>query len=384
MWSSSLDMAYGALGIDDGASLADEDVGVAYYKSGSRDALKFIAEARQSRFLRFLATIGQHLDDKNVAVLAKKNFATSTEPENIGETSNDTGLVGEGLASGESTQNLPAASPKSEKEMDAYGEHYAPREHSPSEPRSPSSSEASFSSSDGTGADSDFSEEFCGIFFDHTLWRCEECCGELVDWNCPNRHNLRRCNTCGSELDNGSCEKCQGKCGDCGGEKIDGQCCNCEVDEGSEDEDIIAFDEKDGLWRCISCQWEVEANNDTDDNCHCMNDKGEAHFIDISDCLDYDPADSCSSADDSTDSEGDSDDEGFIDDTEIPSDDSDSNAAIETVHLAEIAKGAAKVKDKENIKPTAMSDDIEIIDTPTANGPPKLPSNIVDCESMDM
>ena len=49
-----------------------------------------------------------------------------------------------------------------------------------------------------------------------------------------------------------------------------------------------------------------------------------------------------------------------------------------------MAKGAKMAKDKENIEPTASSDDIEIIDAPTADGPPNLPSNIIDCESMDV
>ena len=73
-------MAYLALGIHNADSLADEDIGVAYYKKrlldveDSTNALNFIAEARKSRFLRFLATIGEHLNENNVAVLAQKTF----------------------------------------------------------------------------------------------------------------------------------------------------------------------------------------------------------------------------------------------------------------------------------------------------------------------
>lgn len=90
MWTSNLKSAYSALDIHDGASMADEDLGVAYYRASLRyestiDALVFIADARKSRFLRFLATLGEHLNDENVAVLAKKTFAKSPEPEAVGE-----------------------------------------------------------------------------------------------------------------------------------------------------------------------------------------------------------------------------------------------------------------------------------------------------------
>ncbi|CAF9913220.1 MAG: hypothetical protein ALECFALPRED_008723 [Alectoria fallacina] len=401
-------MAYFALGIDNGALLTDEDVGVACYKRRSldrefstflRDALEFIAEARKSRFLRFLATIGEHLNEKNVAVLAKKTFAASSEHENFAEESVSAESVNEGPTGGESFQNLASESSESEMEMDTYGEYYATSEDSPSQPRSPSSSEASISSNDGMSADSDFSEEVCGVFFDQYIWRCEECSTALVDWKCPRGHELRRCKTCGWQLENGPCHGCLGMCGACGGERVDGQCRSCGAGAESEDEDTIVFDELDGLWRCIYCQWEVEADNETDGNCHCLNDKREAHFIDLSDCLDYEPADSCSSEDDSTDSESNSDDEGFIDDAEIPMDEIAPDAAIEAVNLAalypagevakimkfvEMAKGAKTAEDKENVEPIASSDDIEILDAPTANELPKLPSNIIDCESMDI
>lgn len=398
--------AYWYLGLDDtnDASLADEDIGVAFYKSlfrqnSSRNALNRIAEYRKSRFLRFLATIGEHLNERNVAVLAKKTWAASPEPESVDEEPISPEPVGAEPADEELPQNHVSEAPESEMEMDAYGEPYATSEDGPSQPISPSSSEASFSSSDGMNADSDFSEEVGGIFFDRFVWRCEECSSALLDWKCLNGHELTRCKNCGWQLDNGPCQRCLGMCDACGGEMVGGQCISCGAGEESEDEDTIVFDEGEGLWRCVYCQWEVEAENETDGNCHCLNDKLEAHFIDLSDCLDYEPADSCSSEDDSTDSEPNSDDEGFIDDTEIPLDGTEPDAAIENVNLAaiypaceiekitkatEMVNAAEMIKDKENVEPTASSDDIEVINGPIAHGPPKLPSNIIDCESMDM
>ena len=404
MWNSSLSDAYLALHIDNHVDLTDEDVGVAFYKQRRyisvmehfeflKEALEFIAVARKSRFLRFLATIGEHLNEKNVAVLAKKTFPAPPEPEDVSKEVFKSESAGEGPASGELSQNSAAALSESEMEMDAYGEYYATSEDSPSQAQSPSSSEASINSSTGMSADSDFSEEVSGMFFDQHVWRCEECSTMLVDWKCPNGHDSRRCETCGWQLDRGPCQRCLGICGARGGEKVDDQCGRCEE---SEDEDFMAFDAWDNVWRCTYCQWEVEADSETDGNCRCRDDMNEAYFIDLSNYLDYEPADSCSSEADSTDSEPKSDDEGVIDATEIPIDGIASNAALDAVGLAalypavEVAKimEAAKVAkgagDKENVEPTASSDDIEIVDATTADGPAKLPSNIIDCESMDM
>lgn len=401
---STLQMAYIALGIDNGASCADGDVGVAFYKNLSEtgelstyslNALEFIAEARRSQFLDFLATIVGHLNEKEITALAKKTFPASPESGNVGEELVSAESVGEGSVDEECSQDPTTESSKSEMEVDAFGKIYATSEDSPPQLRSPSSSEASISSSNGMGTDSDFSEEVSGKVFDGHIWRCEECWTALVDWKCPNGHVSECCKTCGWQLDNGPCKRCLGMCGACGRDRVDGECSNCEAGEESEDEDAIAFDNTDGLWRCTDCHWEVEADNETDGNCHCLNDKREAHFIDLSDCLDYEPADSCSSEDDSTDSEPDSGDEGFIDDSEISEHGIAPDAAIETINLAplypayrasdvaKITKAAEMARDKENNTPTASSDDIEIIDAPTANGPSSLASNIIECESMD-
>ena len=428
MWNFTLYGAYLALGIHNGDSLADEDVGVAYYKERplkveySTNALEFIAEARRSRFLRFLATIGEHLNEKNIAILANKTFPASPEPENSGEVFDATGLVGkmteaptepenideesigakaaeDGSANDECSQNHGRGSPESEMEVDAFGEHYSTSSNIPSKPRIPSTPEASISSSDGASADSDLSEEVGGMFFSQHSWHCEECCSVLVNGKCPDGHELRRCKNCGWQLDSGPCQRCPGTCDACGGESVDGQCNNCGAGEESEDDDTIAFDEGDKIWRCVSCMWEVEADNESDGNCHCLNDKGETHSIDLSGYHDYEPADSCSSEDDSTDSESNSDDERLIDDTEVSIDGIPADTTTEPVNLAALypareienilkatakAKGAKNIENKENLGSIASSDDIEIIDAPTANVLPILPDNIIDCESMDI
>ena len=87
----------------------------------------------------------------------------------------------------------------------------------------------------------------------------------LVDGKCPNSHDLRRCKNCGWQLENGRCQKCLVKCDACSAENIDSRCSDCGVGEESED-DAIAFDEMDGLWRCVYCSWEVEADSEIDGN----------------------------------------------------------------------------------------------------------------------
>ena len=416
MWEKSLGAAYDALHIGAvGASFADEDVAIAFYNANRNmgnfpsedvvsffgDALNFIAEARRSRFLRFFATIAERLDEKNVEVLAEKTFATLPEPENGSEEGVNAEGAGISSTNEKSAQTPASESTESGMEVETDEECDTTSEDSPSEPRSPSSAEAFITSSDDMSTDSDFSEEVGGMLFDHHVWRCEQCYTMLVDWKCPNGHELRRCETCGWQLDNnGPCQRCLGTrtSGARGrGSLFDEQNYDhCGGIEESENEDEIYFDDTEKIWRCTSCHWEIEADNETDGNCHCLNDKQELHFINLTDCLEYSPVDSCSSDDDeSTDSEEpNSDDEEFIDDTEIPLDGIASNAAVDAAHLAmwystwrnfRPMVGAADVKeDKENVEPSAVSDEVIDVDGQTAKEPSNMPNHIIDRESMDI
>ena len=81
--------------------------------------------------------------------------------------------------------------------------------------------------------------------------------------------------------------------------------------------DVITYDDVDGVWRCSECQWEIEADNETDGNCHCVEEEGRIRRVDLSQIPDYEPADDgASSIESSSDQEGDSDDEDAIDDGE--------------------------------------------------------------------
>ena len=100
---------------------------------------------------------------------------------------------------------------------------------------------------------------------------------------------------------------------------------------------------------------------------------------------------------DSTDSEPNSNVEGLIDDTKVPINSIAPNAkavhlaalysapsAAEITKTAEMAKGGKEAKDKENGEPCDSSDDIEIIDAPIVDRSLEQPSNIIDCESVDI
>lgn len=188
--------------------------------------------------------------------------------------------------------------------------------------------------SDDYSADSDFSEEVDERrYFDATdkVWHCEACDELLVDDNCPAGHAaIVRCQTCGWKVEQGLCPRCQPCCDDCGTEKLGSYCDYCQRYEGSgEDEDVIAFDIKDEVWRCIHCCWEIEPQKGGDGSCFCLNEAGEKHHIDLSECPDYEPADAdyCDSEDDDVsddEEEPTSEDEAFIDNEGENDDDGDS------------------------------------------------------------
>ena len=104
----------------------------------------------------------------------------------------------------------------------------------------------------------------------------------------------------------------------CGKDKVSEVYAECDsgIEESKVGKDIIIFDYVDGVWRCSECRWEIEADNKTDGNCHCLDEEGGwMRVVDLSQIPEYEPADDASSSTEcSSDQEGDSDDEDFIDD----------------------------------------------------------------------
>jgi hypothetical protein len=384
LWKE-IDVAYDSMGCN--SSTSDEDVVVAYYPKLQSSSLGFdysghlktIALERKSCFLLFILSIHQHLNNENVAILAKKVPVILATPET-------------NIEHVESSQPEGTLSSGTDTELDEYGEPYGTQEETSetksSGLKSPSSLEADLtSSSDDVIMDSDFEEDVGGIDFGNSSWRCEDCGCSIEDGSCPNGHDLKRCMTCDWQLVNGICPSCDG----CGMGKEDGGCPGCASDG---DEDFIVSDSHDGIWRCIYCQWEVEADNETDGNCHCLNPQREARYLDLSECPDYHPADFDSSSDESaSDEEPDSEDERFID-NEAVAVEGVFDHATEATSLASItlegrgpnsihraakdAKTMVAAEDKENMEPD-ISTDAAIVAGPDVGG-----SNIVDIESMDM
>ena len=126
------------------------------------------------------------------------------------------------------------------------------------------------------------------------------------------------CKSCGWNTV-GDCLRCPKTCQGCGEDKVSAVCAECDPknEEIKVRRDIIVFDDKDGVWRCSECQWEIEADNETDGNCHCEDEEGGVRMVDLSQIPEYERADdAASSTESSSDEEGDSDDEYFIDDRE--------------------------------------------------------------------
>ena len=347
----SSEAAYLILGCDE--AQPDEDIVVTWYSRTpfKLGALRAIAGARQSRFLFFVLSIHQHLNDTNVAILAKKTPFTDSED-----------LLGAEHQDLDSSPVQKDSSSGSEISLDEYGEVNAISEASDQGLKSPCSESYIASSAEDMDMDSDFEEESGGAYFDGKSWHCEECSYEFVDGKCPCGGELRRCESCNCQCTSQLCFECSKKCDACGGETVDGVCENCTGDEESNDDKVIEYDLKDSVWRCTDCQWEVEADNGVDGNCHCLNERGEARYLDLSECIDYEPADSCSSQDDSASDEPDSLDESAIDDEEERSD-LDETSGPTGNDTATIAEQDPE-QDKENPPPNPSSDDVQLVDRP--------------------
>ena len=155
---------------------------------------------------------------------------------------------------------------------------------------------------------------------------CQGCGGDKVRGVCAECSSTKKtnitkftfCKSCGWNII-GDCLRCPNTCQRCGEDKVNGVCAKCDPkkEEIQLRGDIIIFDRKDSVWRCSECLWEIEADNETDGNCHCVNEEGGLRMVDVSQIPEYKRADdAASSTEFSSDEEEDSDDESFIDDSE--------------------------------------------------------------------
>ena len=332
----TLTAAYEELQIND-ATISDKEVGVAYLRARRlpvehpTEALQTIATARGSQWLHsIIVPILGSSTEETAATLqyeAQGIFGTTSDVM-VQPSSDGFGPAPMALESSESYDKVDENANAKTKEgaNEGANETIDTDEDDSSEPDylscfSSQSIYAPSSSEDSTLETDSDNESIYEAFFDWDAengergrWYCT--CGEaLIDGKCPYGH-CGFCMSCGWNIV-GDCLRCPETCQGCGEDKVDGVCAECDSEESKVEKDIITFDDVDGVWRCSECQWEIEADNETDGNCHCLDEGGSMRFVDLSQIPDYEPADDgASSTESSSDQEEDSDDEDAIDDGE--------------------------------------------------------------------
>ena len=351
-------------------SICDEDLAIQFYRERAdpqldlwlsrKHALKVIAGARKSRFLRFFEGVIGHLTDDNVRLLKDdyrdSSRELSSEPTVTAKQGSttpaalDSGVIDLEDATGEDGSD--------EGSVLTFGTPQTEDEHASSQSIQSNASSACAdlsleeSSDDTDIASPDFSVEgdVLGKYFDeYKGWCCESCCSVLVDGLCPVGHEIIVL------------------CEACGAEKLGRECLHCEDlekdSEDGEETDNIVFDQDDDVWRCIYCGWEVDLESDGDGSCYCLNKKGEKHRIDLSGVPDYEAGEACvSDGEESDDEEPDSEDERFIDDEKPAA--MECSANIEEVNDDNVKMAIIDVESSAGpeASATAASSDVEIVE----------------------
>ncbi|KAI4239699.1 MAG: hypothetical protein LQ349_000173 [Xanthoria aureola] len=370
------------------------------------EALRTIAIYRQSRLLAFVLTILPYLDDHNVALLTcapltpmptntnagtpiQDTFSTGnecivdvTEPDTaVANAADGTSQDGGHPSQKTGDQILTLASSGLEENEPTllYSDSPSPVAESASSADIPSSSVDLMDTSSGSSL---------GHYYDGQMWRCEGCDELLAACQClddssTHDSSTHPCAVCGSEDANMQfctyCSKChkteKGPCGGC----QDAANQYSVVSEGEHLSELF-WDERDGIWRCALCYWEVEANSNEEGYCHCYikqdtpasldgfsnRNADWCRRIELSEYPEYEPADSDSSGADSTDSEPDSGDEEFIED----------NGPFEPAFVNLLAGNYDPFEDMSVCAPQPMDTDAETVqkDAPLQSDGPSIQS----------
>lgn len=345
----ALTAAYKKLHIDD-PTILDEQIVVAYYEAcGSpqkdRDeSLAMIAEARNSRWLRMIVANPGCLTNEMVAILNNKPQESSAIADHVIGPPAPHGVEPilpaiEACISREKANDRDSDTDTSDVDSLSSQSAYAPS--SSEEYASDSIVDADFNEFQDEEAYFDWDDETD----EGGVWNCSR--GEqLIDGKCPEGH-CGFCKNCGWEIV-ADCPHCPKTCQRCGQHKAHGVCTECgpEEEESKKTKETIVFDKEEGIWRCNECQWEIEADNETDGNCH-RRDTGERRMkkVDLSRYPEYEPADlesdatSSSSTESSEDEEVDSDEEDSIDDGENVMEIKRFGNVVRSVEAEEAAEG---------------------------------------------
>ena len=230
-------------------------------------ALELISFRRQSRLLAFILTIIPHLTKENVALLATPPTpSTASLPKNRQQPSGNASLnriVVAATTQQSSTQaatvNPVVPTPEDEPTTAASGsadDLSLSTVDDVSEPSEENYSACFYNSSSEENDDStdyESEESMDGRFWNGQTWRCDQC-NEIVEGECPLGHNLNPCKVC----------------------EEDPEDCTCDGSQSTDDEkdlasdDHMKWDDQDGIWRCTTCLWEVEANSEDNGECQCV------------------------------------------------------------------------------------------------------------------
>ena len=292
--------AYEFLGIRD-TSIPDEDVAVAFYATYSAPRpgffgpdrnlftkiLDLIAASRQSQWLAFFREMIFHLTKENVSILATKKTAPVQSIESSSTTANietpsekpkfqfhrpspEPFIFGAAANSKPLSQESAAIVDTSDSDKSIASD----------EPDDASNFSSDFSSNASSSHDdesntSDTSEPVGGKFWNGEVWCCKVCNEELDDeGKCYDDHTTNPCRYCGKDFEPAACSR---YCIECHSE-LPTPCSICTKHEGFEGEEEaseamqMVWDERDDVWRCTTCMWEVEANGENEGQCHCTVD----------------------------------------------------------------------------------------------------------------
>ena len=298
----SLPQAYRHLKITD-TSIPDAAVVAKFHgtytaqQSASRHwctkALTLISRHRDSSLLAFILTIVPHLTKENVSILAAqpsppKNISVDQLGQNDEQQNKETeptvalspitavssplptaaavttaDVVSSSSSSGESTPNNAGSSDEI---------YSSPDENASFASGKTASTGFDVSSGGDASTESDFSVPIGGKYWDGEDWRCEECFERLVEGKCPNGDTINPCRSCGRDVQSGSCSMFCDECHD----GLERPCSECagggDHHDGGSAAGKMAWDDNDGVWRCTTCLWEVEANSKKEGQCHCQVD----------------------------------------------------------------------------------------------------------------
>lgn len=297
----SLPQAYRHLNITD-TSISDAAVVASFHKQYTvqrhvdlhwcTKALALISRHRESSLLAFILTIVPHLTEENVSILAAQpSPPKNVSVERIGQGDEQPDKKSEPIvalspltavpsplptASAATTVDVVSSSTSGESTPNNAGSsdsmYSSPDDNASFASGKTASTGFDVSSGGDASTESDFSEPVGGKYWDGEDWRCEECNEGLLEGKCPHGDAINPCRVCGRDLQSGSCSMFCDECHD----GLEGPCSECARGGHQQDEESaagkMAWDENDGVWRCTTCLWEVEANSKKEGQCHCQVD----------------------------------------------------------------------------------------------------------------